>query len=146
MFRRYGKKAGLLARAIEHQLTATPLSKLRATDNLGADLRALAEAYVETYEAHGDVVLRIMQEIPRHPEVREAASSFLPNVQRMVQLVQHHQQQGHLSPEHPMQMLAAFIGPIATYLLFARSGLNPDVPAFDIEAHVAGFLSGRALR
>lgn len=143
LFRRYGSKAGLIARAIDHQLADTPLATVGVSGDLNRDLLALAKAYIATYKAHGDVVFRTVQELPQHPEVREAASHFLSNVQKMVQLVLHYQQQGSLRPEHPMQTLAAFIGPIAIYLMFARSGLNPGVPPFDIEAHVAGFLMGR---
>ncbi|MCP4498815.1 MAG: TetR/AcrR family transcriptional regulator [Deltaproteobacteria bacterium] len=143
LFRRYGSKAGLFAHAIDHQLTDTPLGKLCISDDLNADLMALGNAYFKTYEAHGDVLFRALQDLPPHPEVRGAASSLLRNVQSMGNLMQHHQRLGHLRAEHPMLALTAFIGPIATFLMFERSGLSPEVPPFSIEMHVAGFTTGR---
>ena len=38
LFRKYGSKAGLFEKVIEHQLTGTPLSKLVYTGELEADL------------------------------------------------------------------------------------------------------------
>ena len=45
LFRRYGSKAGLFEKVIEHQLADTPLSKLVYTGDLEADLLAIVEAY-----------------------------------------------------------------------------------------------------
>ncbi|WP_293751131.1 hypothetical protein [uncultured Paraglaciecola sp.] len=44
------------------------------------------------------------------------------NIQKMLQLVDFRQQQGHLKVEHPMLTLTSFIGPIATYIMFKQSG------------------------
>ena len=53
LFRRYGSKAGLFERVIEHQLSDTLLNKLVYTGELEADLLAIVEAYVETNELTG---------------------------------------------------------------------------------------------
>ncbi|WP_226412547.1 MULTISPECIES: TetR/AcrR family transcriptional regulator [Shewanella] len=145
LFRRYGSKAGLFARAVDHQLADTPLANIKMTGVLLADLSSLATAYVATFEAHGDVVFRTLQESPRHPEVKEAMTNLLSNIQKMIQLVGFHQQQGHLKDEHPMLTLTSFIGPIATYLMFKQSGLRDDIPAFNVEAHLRLFLEGRGV-
>ncbi|WP_226647002.1 TetR/AcrR family transcriptional regulator [Microbulbifer variabilis] len=144
LFRRYGSKAGLFTRAIDHQLADTPLALVCISGDLSTDLLALAEAYMDTYRLYGDVVFRAVQELPRYPEVREAASHFLGNIQKMVQLVLYYQQKGLLRVEHPLLTLTAFIGPIATFLMFARSGLSPEMPPFDVGSHISGFLHGRA--
>ncbi|MEJ2043282.1 MAG: TetR/AcrR family transcriptional regulator [Reinekea sp.] len=145
LFRRYGSKAGLFARAIDHQLADVPLATLTPSDDLNADLHRLAQAYITTFKMHGDVVFRTIQEIPRYPEVREAAGNFFRNIQNMVQIFVSHQQQNRIRSEPPLLTLTAFIGPIATYLMIQNSGLNPGVPEFDVEAHIEGFLMGRGL-
>jgi AcrR family transcriptional regulator len=145
LFRRYGSKAGLFTSAIDHQLADVPLATLSPSGDLRADLQSLAQAYIATYEAHGDVVFRTIQEIPRHPEVRKAAGNFLRNVQKMAQFILLHQQQGHIRMEPPLLALTAFIGPIAMYLMVQHSGLNPGVPPFEVDAHIEGFLKGRGV-
>lgn len=143
LFRRYGSKAGLFARAIDQQLAETPLAKIEITGDLLEDLSALAHAYIATFEAHGDVVFRTLQESPRHPEVKDAVSNLLGNIQKMIRLLGFHQQQGHLKAEHPMLTLASFIGPIATYLIFKQAGLRTDIPPFNVDDYLKLFLSGR---
>jgi AcrR family transcriptional regulator len=143
LFRRYGSKAGLFARAIDQQLADTPLAKIQISNNLLVDLSALADAYIATFEVHGDVVFRTLQESPRHPEVKDAVTNLLSNMQKMLQLMASHQQQGHLQTEYPMLTLTSFIGPIATYLMFKQAGLSDDIPPFNVDHHVKFFLSGR---
>lgn len=143
LFRRYGSKAGLFARAVDQQLAETPLAKIEITGDLLKDLSALGHAYIATFEAHGDVVFRTLQESPRHPEVQNAMSNLMSNIQKMIQLVSIHQQQGHLQIEHPLLTLTSFIGPIATYLIFKQAGLGKDIPPFNIDDHLKLFLSGR---
>ena len=99
LFRRYGSKAGLFARAVDQQLAETPLAKIETTDDLLEDLSALAHAYIATFEAHGDVIFRTLQEAPRHPEVKDAVTNLLRNIQKMIRLMSFHQQQGHLQAE-----------------------------------------------
>jgi AcrR family transcriptional regulator len=143
LFRRYGSKAGLFARAVDQQLAEIPLAKIETTGDLLEDLSALAHAYIATFEAHGEVIFRTLLESPRHPEVKDAMSNLLRNIQKMLLLVGFHQQQGHLQAEHPMLTLTSFIGPIATYLMFKQAGLRDDIPPFNIDDHLKLFLSGR---
>jgi AcrR family transcriptional regulator len=143
LFRRYGSKAGLFARAVDQQLVETPLAKIETTGDLLEDFSALAHAYIATFEAHGDVIFRTLQEAPRHPEVKDAVTNLLGNIQKMILLVGFHQKQGHLQAEHPMLTLASFIGPIATYLVFKQAGLRDDIPPFNIDDYLKLFLSGR---
>jgi AcrR family transcriptional regulator len=144
LFRRYGSKAQLFATAIDQQLADVPLARVAVSDDLQTDLLALAEAYVATFEAHGNVVFRMLQEIPQHPEIKQAVSNMLRNIQLMLQVMVSHQQKGHLRPEHPMLTLTSFIGPIGFYLMSKQSGIRDDIPPFNVPAHVALFLNGRA--
>ena len=71
LFRRYGNKAQLFAKAIDQQLADTPLSNIQISGDINQDLMGLAEAYIATFEIHGDVVFKTIQEMPKHPEIKD---------------------------------------------------------------------------
>ena len=56
LFRKYGTKASLIEKAIEAQLSATPLNRLSYTGELKADLGAIVQAYIETSQTYGPVI------------------------------------------------------------------------------------------
>ncbi|MPY24629.1 TetR/AcrR family transcriptional regulator [Shewanella psychropiezotolerans] len=145
LFRRYGNKAVLFARAIDHQLINTPLSLVQISDDLHDDLVALVKSYIVTFDIYGDIVFRLLHEISGNPDIRDATMNLINNLQGMVKMIKHHQDQNALRSEYPMLTLTALLGPIATYMLFSRTGLNPELPKFNAQAHVTSFLYGRSI-
>lgn len=143
LFRRYGSKAGLFERAIEHLLAVTPLNRVSHTGDLESDLRAFVEAYIETNETFGDIVAIILIELPRYPELRDLLRTPWKNLQGIVGLLQEYQRTGMLNEESPLTALGALIGPIMVNQMLRRANGGLPVPAIDPQAHVAAFLNGR---
>ena len=143
LFRKYGSKAGLFEKVIEHQLADTPLNKLAYTGDLEADLLAIVEAYVETNETHGDIIPLLLVEMPRYPDLQGSFNTPWKNLQGIIKIIQKYQEQGRLRIEPPLACLSALIGPILTSQMLRHTNLNLPVPAMDSQAHVDAFLNGR---
>lgn len=145
LFRKYGSKAGLFEKVIEHQFSNTPLNELVYTGELEADLLAIVVAYMETNETYGDIVPNILIELPRNPNLQGSFNVPWKNIQRIIKIIQKYQKQGLLKKESPLVSLGALIGPIMVSQMFRRANLNLPLPAVDPQAHVDSFLSGRKL-
>jgi AcrR family transcriptional regulator len=145
LFRKYGSKAGLFEKVIEHQLSDTPLNKLVYTGELEADLLAIVEAYLETNETHGDIIPILLIELPRNPDLQGSFDTPWKNIQAIIKIIQIYQKQGLLKNESPLVSLSALIGPIMVSQMIRRANLNLPVPAIDPQAYVDAFLHGRKL-
>jgi len=143
LFRKYGSKAGLFEKVIDHQLADTPLNNLVYTGNLEADLLAIVHAYVETNKTQGEIILSLLIEIPRYPDLKGSFNTPWKNIQGIIEIMQKYQKQGQLKKESPLECLSALIGPIMVSQMFQRANLTLSVPALDPRAHVDAFLNGR---
>ena len=143
LFRKYGSKAGLFERVIEHRLADTPLNKLVYTGDLEADLLAIVEAYIETNETHGNIIPLLLIEMPRYPDLQGSFNTPWNNIQEIITIIQKYQKQGQLKDESPLSCLSALIGPILTRQMLRHANLNLPIPAMDSQAHVDAFLNGR---
>jgi len=145
LFRKYGSKAGLFEKVIEHQLADTPLNKLVYTGELEADLLAIVEAYVETNETHGNIIPLLLIEMPRYPDLQGSFNTPWKNLQEIIKIIQKYQKQRQLKNESPLVCLIALIGPILVSQMLRHANLNLPVPSLDSQAHVDSFLLGRKL-
>ncbi len=143
LFRKYGSKVGLIERAIEHQLSKAPLSKVAYTGDLPADLYAILEAYVTTYEEYGDIMPMVFLEIPRYPELRNALQTPMANIQGLVNIIARYQSQGLLKNEPPLISVNVLLAPILFNQMFRRANLEMPMPAIDLSEYVEAFLNGR---
>jgi AcrR family transcriptional regulator len=143
LFRKYGSKAGLFEKVIEHQFSDTPLNKLVYTGDLEADLLAIVEAYMETNETYGQIIPVLLIELPRNPDLGGSFNTPWKNIQAITKIVQKYQKQGLLKNEAPLTSLSALIGPIMIRQMFLRANLNLPAPSIDPQAHVNSFLTGR---
>lgn len=143
LFRKYGSKAELFEKAVNHQLSDTPLNKLAYTGKLEADLLAIINAYMETNALYGEIIPTILTELPRHPELKGAFNTAWGNIQTILKVIQEYQSQGILKPEAPLSSLNALIGPLMTGQMMRRADLGLPVPDMDASAHVDSFLHGR---
>ena len=143
LFRKYGSKAELFEKAVNFQLSDTPLSKPIYTGELKADLLAIADAYIETNALYGEIIPTLLTELPRHPELKGAFDTAWGNIQNIVKILQEYQSQGQLKSEAPLTSLNALIGPLMTDQMLRRANLGVPVPDVDAEEHVDTFLNGR---
>jgi len=143
IYRKFGSKAGLFEKAIEHQLADTPLNKLLFTGDLEADLLAIVKAYIETNEMYGDIVPIILLELPRNPDLQGSVNTPLNNLQGVINIIHEYQNQGLLKNESPLTTISALLGPVMINQMFRHAGLNLPVPTIDPQEHVKAFLNGR---
>jgi len=145
LFRKYGSKVELFEKAINHQLSDTPLNRLVYTGDLEADLLEIVESYKETNERYGEIIPTIMAELPRHPELKKAFKTPWGNIQIIIKIIQEYQSEGILKQESPLTSLNALIGPLMTGQMIRRADLGITVPSIDTREHVNTFLHGRKL-
>ena len=143
LFRKYGSKAGLFDKAINHQFLDTPLNSLVYTGNLEADLLAIVEAYMETNETYGEIILTILIELPHNPELKGSFETPWRNIQGIIKIIQEYQVQGRLKQESLLASLSALIGPIMVSQMVRRANLDLPIPTLDLQEHVEAFLHGR---
>ena len=143
LFRKYGSKAGLFEKAVNHQFADTPLNKLVYTGDLKADLMTIIEAYMKTNELYGEIIPTILSEMPRHPELQGAFNTPWKNIQGILKIFQAYKAQGLLKEEPSLSSLNALIGPLMTSQMFRRVNLDLPFPDVDASAHVDSFLQGR---
>jgi len=143
LFRKYGSKAGLFEKVIEHQLANTALNKLVYTGDLEADLLAIVKAYQATNETHGNLIPIILVELPRNPDLQGSLNTPWQNLQPIIKIIQKYQKQGLLKTEPPLASLSALIGPIMVSQMFQRANLNLSTSIKDPQGFVDAYLHGR---
>ncbi|WP_299429453.1 TetR/AcrR family transcriptional regulator [uncultured Meiothermus sp.] len=144
LFRQFGSKEVLLQEAI--QKLTPPMAQIlpKPSSDLEADLLYLTQNYLRMLEANQGLLVRLLPELIRHPELRgEAGPMGLKNAMTTAFGYFAAQQKAGLlrSDESPFQAAVALLGPLfAQTLLFGAMGIQPP---FDLKAHVRGFLEGR---
>ena len=144
LFRHFGNKEALLQEAI--QQIAPPIEQIlpKSSSNLEADLLQLAHNYMQMLESNQGLMLRLLPELMRHPELHgEQGPEGMKNALATgFGFIAGMQKEGLLrSDEPPFQAMVALIGPLfARTLLLEAMGIQ--LP-FDLKAHVRGFLDGR---
>jgi AcrR family transcriptional regulator len=141
IYRRFGTKAALVEAAIANRLASVPFAELTVTDDVEADLVAMAEAFRATTAMFGGAVITLITEASRHPELRSAMAPLLTNMGGAVRVLQAHQQRGTLAPGDPWQRLVLLMSPFVAGGMWARSGVAPPAE-LDPAGVVAAFLDG----
>lgn len=141
LFRQFGSKAALVDAALD-QVTGGFRGRAQSpTDDLEADLTALAERYVAFIDNWPAFADRVLPELVSDPDLGKKAISILDrNAMAVRSLVLHHQERGALVGEPVEEVTRAFLGP-----LLARASLRSVLPVgpFSAETYVARFLDGR---
>jgi AcrR family transcriptional regulator len=143
LFRKYGSKVGLIERAIEQQLSTTPLHDVSYTGDLRADLLAILQAYVATVEAYGEIMPMLLLEIPRHPELKGTLQAPLANIQGIMRVLERYQVEGLLKTEPPLTSVNVLLAPIMVNEMYRRVQIDIPAASIDLEEYVEAFLQGR---
>lgn len=142
LFRHFGSKRALLREALDRLRPS--LAPPSPGKSLEADLRALLEAYLRFLEEEGSLVLHLIPELLRHPELRSEGppKAVAALLDRVVALFAHHQGAGRLWRREPPETLAlSFVGPLMARFLLGQA-LGVGFP-LEPESYVQGFLRGR---
>jgi len=143
LFRKYGSKLGLIEQAIDHQLSITPMSQVRYTGDLRADLIAILASYVATVDIHGEIMPMMLMEIPRHPELKNTLQTPFANIQNIMRILERYQSEGLLKDEPNLVTVNVLLAPIMVNAMYQRVQADLLTMSIDLEAHVDAFLYGR---
>ncbi|MDX1613880.1 MAG: TetR/AcrR family transcriptional regulator [Candidatus Promineifilaceae bacterium] len=143
LFRRFGSKKGVLMAAVEQEAGKLSAGGMTYSGDLQADLLRVVRFYQQLMAQHGRLLVMLLSEAPRQPELLEAMQTPLAIIEKIEVLIRRYQREGVLVEEPPGQAFAALVGP-----LFLCGALGELVPAlmetpFDPVAHVHGYLQGR---
>jgi len=143
LFRHFGSKKALVQAALQE--FAPRLQIPAPSPNVEEDLKALAASYLATLGQEGELVLKLLPELVRHPDLLENAppQGFHLLAQRVIALFRAHQEAGRLWREEPPERLAmSFVGPLIAQFLVGEL-VRLRFPPMDPETYVRGFLQGR---
>lgn len=145
LFRKYESKARLVELAIENQLSDAPLTKVQYTGDLEADLKAILQAYVDTFQEHGAIIATLLLDMPRHPELKHTLQIPMTNIQGIMSIIEHYQKERILKEESPLLMVSILVGPIMVNQMLIQANLDMPIADIDLDEYVEGFLHGRKL-
>lgn len=143
LFRKYESKARLVELAIENQLSDAPLTKVCYTGNLQADLKAILQAYIDTFQKYGAIIPIILIETPRHPELSNTLRVPMANLQYIVNIIERYQDDGLLKSGLPLSIVGVLIGPVMVNQMLLQTNVDLPISDIDLEEYVEGFLYGR---
>ena len=146
LFRKYGSKTKLIEKAVTRQLSTTPLSQVRYSGDLRADLTLILEAYLATIAEHGEIMPLLLVEIPRHPELKDALRAPLANIQNIAAILALYQRENLLGQEPPLFAVNALLAPLMVNEMYRRINIDLQAPKMDLQWYVDAFLNGRQPR
>ena len=143
LFRRFGNKKNVMRSVVEREAKRLGDLNIRYSGDLVADLIQIVEVYQELMQRRGRVMLMLMSEIPRQPDLLEIAQVPQAQARRFASILTRYQAEGQLIQEPPMLALGSLIGPIFSASML-RS-LEPDLARnlADAAQLVDRFLHGR---
>lgn len=142
LFRRFGNKTALLKAAFQREASFVRSEAVHYTGDLQVDLVRIVQTLWQAAGRRQSILPLLIAEIPRNPELREAAQASVQVIGQVVQILQRYQAQGELRAEPPLLTFAALIGPLVFINLLDQ--LQPaGLGAFEAEMYVQHFLIGR---
>jgi AcrR family transcriptional regulator len=146
LYRRFNTKAELVRAALEHELAASPFGHLTASSDAQTDIANIARAYIETFEEFGAVVMQVISEAARVPELEAVVPALLPNLAMAAQIIASHQSAGRIAAGNPFQKLICLIAPLAMVGTVTKSGPLSliSLASLDPEQAAKAFLKGHA--
>lgn len=141
IFRRFGSKNEVLKAAFRREAHFVQTEAVYYTGDLIADLHRIVATLWQAAGRRQSILPLLIAEIPRNPELREAAQASLQVIGQVLQIIQQYQAEGQLRVEPPLLTFATLIGPIVFINLLSH--LQPaEGETFQVETYVQHFLTG----
>ena len=146
LFRRFGNKKKLMRKMVEREAGRLTGDEIVYSGDLEADLIQIVKRYQRMLKQRGRIMLMMVSEIPKQPELLEVMDVPQRQSRNIVRLIARYQQEGRLIQEPPMLAVGSLVGPI--FVAGALGAIEPDLQQnlFDPEQLVKRFLSGREVR
>jgi len=142
LFRRFGSKGNLLRQAVRGSFAEFALDLGSPGDDVAADLLTIVNYYSRLYETRGGLVLTLMREAEFSQEVAAVLGEPESLLERVDEVILHHQRRGALVAEPPRQTFFALVGPVMMRAVARRVDRRATQPPADPEAVVRRFLRG----
>jgi AcrR family transcriptional regulator len=142
LFRRFTSKQNLLRQAVRGSFAGFALDLGTPGDDVAADLLTIVSYYTRLYEARGGLVLTLMREAKFSPEVAAVLADPEALLERVDQVILHHQRRGALVVEPPRHTFFALVGPVMMRSFARRVDQRATQAPADPEAVVRRFLDG----
>jgi AcrR family transcriptional regulator len=144
LFRKYGSKAQLVSAALLHERMAFEVQPVTYTGDLAADLLQMVRLYSEASPRQSGLMMLIMAEVVRYPELRETMQVPFMLVLRFGSIIARYQAEGKLRPGEPVLVVGALLGPVIINTMLRSAETNLPIPALNLTEHVTHFLRGYA--
>ncbi|MCG8927102.1 TetR/AcrR family transcriptional regulator [Lentzea sp. CC55] len=142
LFRRFTSKENLLRQAVRGNFKGFALDLGSPGDDVEADLVTIVSYYARLYETRGGVVLTLMREAKFSPEVAAVLAEPEKLLERVDEVILHHQRRGALVVEPPRHTFFALVGPLMMRSLARRVDRRATQAPADPVAVVRRFLDG----
>lgn len=148
LYRRFNTKAELIRTALAQELGDSPFGHIDGSDDVQNDIAMIVKAYIDTFEVFGVVVMVLLGEAARHPEIQGATSALLPNLQNAARIIAKHQATGKITPGNPMRKLVTLIAPLAMMGITPKpmQGMIGNIGQMDPVSIASEFLTGHLVR
>jgi AcrR family transcriptional regulator len=141
LFRRFGSKESLLKDALKFEVEQFAREAVAYTGDLQTDLERIVRTYSRLLQRRGQLILEMINELPRRPELKEVAEIPLKGVGKVTDLLQRYQDEGQLKGDNAWEITLTLLGPILVTSSF--KSLNPLIPAtVEPKSYVERFLEG----
>jgi AcrR family transcriptional regulator len=142
LFRRFTSKENLLRQAVRGSFAEFALDLDAPGDDVTADLLTIVRYYSRLYETRGGVVLTLMREAKFSPEVAAVLTEPEKLLEKVDEVILHHQRRGALVAEPPRHTFFALVGPVMMRAIARRVDQRATQAPADPEAVVRRFLDG----
>lgn len=142
LFRKYGSKAQLVAAALLHERATLEEQPVAYSGDLRADLRQMVHTYITASSRHSSLMMLIMAEVARYPELRDTMQVPFMMISRYSGILAQYQAEGRLRPGEPVLVVGALLGPVIVNTMLHTAGTGLPIPLIDAAAHVERFLEG----
>lgn len=141
LFRRFGTKEALLLEALKLEVAQFTRDASVYTGNMQVDLERVVRTYNRLFKQRGFLMLEILVELRRRPELREVMQRPWEALTSVAALLERYQKEHKLQGNSPWDATLALLGPIIMTNAFKQ--LAPLLPtSIEPEEHVKRFLEG----
>ena len=141
LFRRFGDKAALFRAALALEAERFAVEAVAYTGSLAVDLQCVVEAYEALLERSAPIVLDVLLEAPRLPELARVRPAPLAAIAQVAAIIARYQREGQLRPGAPVEAILALLSPVLMAALLRRAQPELAVSVSPAE-RVRTFLNG----